>query len=53
MSRTDTESIKKALEQVRVEVDRWPSWMRTHETKTSASQDYSYKKLASARSKNS
>ena len=28
-----TGSIKEGLEQVRQEVDKWPSWMKTNETK--------------------
>jgi len=28
-----TGSLKEGLEQVRQEVDKWPSWMKTNETK--------------------
>lgn len=35
---TKSEAIKEALKQVQREVDRWPSWLKTNETKETSRQ---------------
>lgn len=38
---TKSEAIKEALKQVQREVDRWPSWLKTNETKETSRQSES------------